>query len=62
MRLPFMGPIFIYEGAKKYTESYYKIDNTEIYISNGLGTTQNDFRFNNRPSINFYRLTNEKVG
>lgn len=40
----------------KYNNSYYKIDNTEIYISNGLGNNHK-IRLFNHPSINLYRLT-----
>ena len=40
----------------KYSNSYYKINNTELYISNGLGNIDN-IRLFNHPSINLYRLT-----
>ena len=39
----------------KYMDSYYNIDNTKIYISNGLGTIHH-MRLMNHPSINVYRL------
>lgn len=58
IRIPFYGGIIKRTGAKKYTDSYYELDNTKFYISNGLGTENFSFRFNNKPSINFYRLTN----
>lgn len=58
IRIPFYGGIVKRTGAKKYTDSYYEINNTKFYISNGLGTENFSFRFNNKPSINFYRLTN----
>ena len=41
---------------QKYDKTYYHINNTEIYISNGLGTSHIQLRVNNVPSINFYRL------
>ena len=41
----------------KYNADYYKINETEFYISNGLGNLSN-VRYFNHPSINFYRLTN----
>lgn len=53
-------PLFTSEGCKDYYESYYNIDNTDIYISNGLGTNKYNIRFNNRPSINLYRLYHEQ--
>ena len=44
------------EGAKKYFSPYYKINDTELYISGGLGNKDYEFRLFNHPSINFYRL------
>ena len=58
VRLPFIGSIYTPTGAKKYYDSKYKIDNTEIYISDGLGTSKIPYRLNNRPSINLYRFYN----
>lgn len=58
VRLPFIGSIYTPTGAKKYYDAKYKIDNTEIYISNGLGTSKMPYRLNNRPSINLYRFYN----
>lgn len=59
VRLPLMGAIMLPEGAKKYYEPYYKIGNTDLYISSGVGTSVLNFRFMNRPSINLYRLSNK---
>lgn len=48
-------PIILEEGAKKYNQNYYKIENKELYISNGLGSP-NNFRLFNTPSYNIYKL------
>lgn len=57
IRIPFADyPIFKYEGAKKYNQDYYKINDTKLYISSGLGTP-NGFRLFCRPSINFFRIS-----
>ena len=57
--IPFINyPLYQYDGAKKYNLEYYKINNTKLYISSGLGTT-NGFRLFCRPSINFYRISNK---
>ena len=56
INIPFIGRIINDEGAKKYKENYTKIDTTKIYNSNGLGTSNIKIRFNNIPSINFYRI------
>jgi predicted MPP superfamily phosphohydrolase len=56
IRLPFIGSIVSPNGAKKYNEPYYKIKNNDLYISGGVGTSNMNFRFFNKPSFNFYRL------
>ena len=56
VRLPFIGKIISKDGSKKYYDSYYKVNNTTIYVSGGIGTTDYSYRFFNKPSINFYRL------
>ena len=59
VRLPFIGAIIKPNGAHKYYDSHYKIHNTDLYISSGLGTSIIDVRLFNKPSFNFYRLTNK---
>ena len=56
IRIPLIGTIYTPKGAKNYFDNYYNIDNKEIFVSNGIGTSTIDFRFNSKPSINFYRL------
>ena len=57
IRIPFINyPLYQYDGAKKYNQDYYKINNTKLYISSGLGT-KNGFRLFCRPSISFYRIS-----
>ncbi len=58
IRVPFMKFSFIKkENARKYDQDYYKIGNSELYVSSGLGT-ESGFRLFCRPSINFFRLSN----
>ena len=54
VNLPFIGGIFKNDGAKTYNGNYFKEDNKTLYVSNGLGTENIHFRFNNTPSINIY--------
>ena len=56
INIPFIGRIINTEGAKIYKEDYTKINNTEVYNSNGIGTSNLNVRFNNFPSINLYRI------
>lgn len=44
------------EGSSKYFKEYYKIKNTDLFISSGIGSPNPNFRFMARPSINFFRL------
>lgn len=55
INLPF-NSFLLQKGAKKYYKNHYKIEDKDLYISNGLGTTNFDFRFLNIPSYNIYRL------
>lgn len=56
--LPALGPLIKKEGAKKYSSLHYKIKTTDLYISNGIGTSNLKFRLFNNPSYNVYRLRN----
>lgn len=60
VRLPFIGAVILPDGAKKYYDSHYKIDNSDLYISNGLGVSNYNFRLFNTPSYNIYRLVKSK--
>ena len=60
IRIPFIHYALKKDGAKKYDQNYYKITNSELYITSGLGTNnQNGIRLFCRPSINFFRLSNK---
>ncbi len=56
VRFPIVGALYTPVGSKKYYEEHYSINNTELYISSGLGTSALRIRFFNKPSINLYRL------
>ena len=59
IKLPFVGGLRKMNGAKTYYEEYYKVNKTDLYISGGLGSTTLNLRYFNKPSINFYRITNK---
>lgn len=56
IRIPNVGGIFLSDGYKNYFEPYYRINNTDFYISSGLGTREYPYRLFNHPSMNLYRL------
>ena len=56
IRIPFIGAIYTPNGSKKYYDNYYKLNNTELFVSNGIGTSRINIRFMSQPSINLYRL------
>lgn len=59
IKLPFLGGLIRKNGSEKYIDEYYKLNNTEFYISSGVGTENIKFRTFNKPSINLYRLYNK---
>ena len=61
VRIPIIGAVkfMLPEYAKKYYEEHYTQNDTEIYVSYGLGESEYYLRAFNRPSINFYRLYNK---
>lgn len=58
IKIPFIGGIIKKDGARTYLNDYYKVDDMQLYISNGIGTENFSFRLFNKPSITLYRLYN----
>lgn len=56
VRFPGIGAIYTPNGSKKYYDEYYDINGTPLYISSGIGVSLINYRFFNKPSINFYRI------
>lgn len=54
--VPFYGGIYLPNGSEKYYDKYYEVGETKMFVSGGIGTQTLNYRFNNRPSFNFYRL------
>lgn len=59
VRLPFIGALVKPDNAKKYYEEYYKINNTNLYISGGIGNSKVNLRLFNMPSFNLYRIVDK---
>ncbi len=56
IKLPFYGGILKQENAQKYLNNEYTINNTKLFVSNGIGTHKIKFRLFNPPEINLYTL------
>lgn len=56
IRLPFIGGLITYPNGTKYRKSTYNFNQTQMYITDGLGTSGINLRLGTNPTINFYRL------
>ncbi len=56
INIPYIKNFFLPYGSRKYYENYYKVNDTDLYISSGIGESSVNFRLFNKPSINFYRI------
>ncbi len=57
IRLPYIGSIINPTKAKKYHDEYYKLGDSNLFVSSGIGTSTISFRLFNRPSFNLYRIS-----
>lgn len=56
INVPLIKNTLLPKYSEKYYKPHYKINNTDIYITNGIGVNNINFRLFNTPSINFFRL------
>lgn len=56
INIPYIKKLFLPYGSKKYYKNHYHINNTDLYISSGIGLSRLNMRLFNKPSINFYRI------
>lgn len=56
INIPYIKKLFLPFGSEKYYEEYYRVSNTDLYVSSGIGVSRINLRLFNRPSINFYRI------
>lgn len=61
IRLPVIGAMYTPVHAKKYYDEFYNINDTNLYISSGIGVSTVNFRLFNRPSLNFYRINRKET-
>lgn len=56
VNIPGIKKLLIPEKDNKYTKTYYSLEDTDFYISPGIGTSNIKARLFNSPTINLYRL------
>jgi uncharacterized protein len=59
IRIPYVGSIIKKEGSKKYSEAFYQLKNSKLFVSSGIGTEGLPIRIFCHPSINFFRISNK---
>ena len=55
--LPIVGSLKKVKGATTYSQGTYYINQTQLIVSNGLGTTENDVRIFADPECHMIRIT-----
>ena len=58
INIPGVSKLLLKDGSRMYYKNHYKINDTNLYISNGIGCDQFKFRINSIPSINVYKIKN----
>jgi predicted MPP superfamily phosphohydrolase len=56
IKIPYFKGLITKNDAHKYINHKYEINETKLYVSNGLGTEKYNFRFLNNPTINIYKI------
>lgn len=59
VRIPIIGATILPNGCKKYYKEHYSLEDTDLYISSGIGTSDLPIRLFDKPSANFYRIVKE---
>ncbi len=54
--LPFLGPVYVPRGARKYPRGLYRVGDMALYTNRGLGTIGVPIRFCARPEITVFTL------
>jgi len=58
IRIPFYGAVILPPDGEKYSYGHYKLENSDLYVSNGIGVSNINFRLFDVPSFSVYRLIN----
>ncbi|WP_324611603.1 metallophosphoesterase [Bacillus massiliglaciei] len=57
IQIPFAGALVTPPYSEKYREGTYIIDNLQLHVNRGLGTTRLPYRFLSRPEITVYEFS-----
>lgn len=56
VRLPFLSPLHLPEGGRKYFEGLYRLNRLQLYVNRGIGAVGVPFRLNCPPEITLFTL------
>lgn len=56
VRFPFVGPMHLPEGGRKYVEGLFRIGGMQLYVNRGIGTVGLPIRLNCPPEITLFTL------
>jgi len=56
VRLPFLLPMHLPEGGRKYVEGVFHLDRLQLYVNRGIGAVGVPFRLNCPPEITLFTL------
>jgi hypothetical protein len=56
VRLPFVPPLHLPEGGKKYVEGLFRLGRLQLYVNRGIGAVDVPFRLNCPPEITLFTL------
>jgi predicted MPP superfamily phosphohydrolase len=56
IRLPFVGPLHLPPGGRKYIEGLFQLGSMQLYVNRGIGSVGVPFRFDCRPEITLFTL------
>jgi predicted MPP superfamily phosphohydrolase len=56
VRIPFLGPMQLPEGGRKYVEGLFRFGGLQLYVNRGIGAVGLPFRLNCPPEITLFTL------
>lgn len=61
VRFPFVGPMQLPEGGRKYVEGHFRFNHLQLYVNRGIGAVGLPFRLNCPPEITLFTLQNSRA-